>query len=54
MSGHSNGQCDSYGWMMVATKNGCPFESSSGTKPSFLYAPGNTMTHWSQSKYLSK
>ncbi|XP_033755705.1 uncharacterized protein LOC117338460 [Pecten maximus] len=48
MNSHSTGNCDTYGWMMVATQSGCFFEASAGNKPAFLYSPGQTSLHWGQ------
>lgn len=50
MSQHSNSQCDTYGWIMISTQNNCPFEANSGGKPAFLYSPGQTSSHFEQSK----
>ncbi|KAJ8302983.1 hypothetical protein KUTeg_019379 [Tegillarca granosa] len=46
MNSQSSSSCNTYGWIMVATQNGCPFENSAGNKPSFLYAPGNTVANF--------
>jgi len=46
-SGHSDptDTCDSFGWMMISTKQACFYEAGD-KKPSFYYAPGTSLAHW--------
>ncbi|XP_060570089.1 uncharacterized protein LOC132728460 isoform X2 [Ruditapes philippinarum] len=45
LASSSGSGCNSQGWIMVSTKNNCPFEQGS-QKPAFYYAPGQSVTSW--------